>query len=93
MLILSRKQGESVIIDGRIEVKVVRVEGGIVKLGFAAPADVPIHRREVYEEIQQDNKRALLRHATSAARPPLPRLTKPSPTQPAISTETKVTKP
>jgi carbon storage regulator len=85
MLILSRKTGESIIIDGRIHVKVVRVEGDVVKVGIEAPADVPVHRREVYEEIQRSNQQALTR-----PRAPLPKLplrlaanpkTKPQPPQ------------
>jgi carbon storage regulator len=59
MLILSRKINETIVIDGRIRVKVVRVEGDVVKLGVEAPADVPVHRLEVYEEIQRNNQAAL----------------------------------
>jgi carbon storage regulator len=59
MLVLSRKPGESVVIDGRIKVKIVRLEGDVVKIGIEAPPDVPIHRQEVYDEIQQSNKQAL----------------------------------
>ena len=44
MLILSRKSSESIVIDGRIRVKIVRVEGDVVKIGIEAPADVPVHR-------------------------------------------------
>ncbi len=69
MLILSRKSGESIIIDGRIHVKIVRVEGDVVKLGIEAPADVPVHRQEVYEEIQRSNQQALTSQSA-----PLPRL-------------------
>jgi carbon storage regulator len=72
MLILSRKPNESVIIDGRIVVRVMRVEGDIVKLGIQAPPDVPIHRQEVYEEIQKSNREAL-----TSGRPVLPRLPRP----------------
>jgi len=50
MLILSRKPGESIVIDGRIKVTVVRVEGEVVKVGIEAPAEVPVHRQEVYDE-------------------------------------------
>ena len=46
-------------IDGRIHLKVVRVEGEVVKVGISAPADVPVHRLEVYEEIQRNNQQAL----------------------------------
>ncbi|MCX6883747.1 MAG: carbon storage regulator CsrA [Verrucomicrobiota bacterium] len=74
MLILSRKLNESIVIDGRIIVKVVRVDGDTVKLGISAPTEVPIHRQEVYEEIQLNNKAALTKGPRivpklSAARP------------------------
>lgn len=69
MLILSRKVGESIVIDGRIIVKIVRLEGDMIKLGIDAPADVPVHRQEVYEEIQKNNREAL-----NQSRPKLPRL-------------------
>jgi len=59
MLILSRKLNESIVIDGRITVRVVRVDGETVKLGISAPVEVPIHRQEVYEEIQLNNQAAL----------------------------------
>ena len=44
MLILSRKTGETVVIDGHIRVKIIRVEGDVVKIGIDAPAEVSIHR-------------------------------------------------
>jgi carbon storage regulator len=72
MLILSRKIGESIVIDGRIRVKVMRVDGEVVKLGIEAPAEVPVHRQEVYEEIQRNNQQALTRQ--NAPLPKLPRL-------------------
>jgi carbon storage regulator len=68
MLVLSRKVNENIIIDGRIVVKVVRTEGNFVKLGIEAPADVPVHRQEVYDEIQRNNKAAL-----TSGRPAAPR--------------------
>ena len=69
MLILSRKLNESIVIDGRIVVKIVRVEGEVVKVGVEAPSDVPVHRQEVYNEIQRNNREAL-----TQGRPDLPRL-------------------
>ncbi|HEU5395906.1 MAG TPA: carbon storage regulator CsrA [Verrucomicrobiae bacterium] len=77
MLILSRKPGESIVIDGRIHVKVVRVDGETVKIGIEAPADVPVHRQEVYEEIQRNNQQALTRQSTALPRLPLPDPAKP----------------
>jgi carbon storage regulator len=62
MLILSRKIGESVVIDGRILVKIVRLDGDLVKVGIEAPADVPVHRLEVYEEIQKANREAVTKN-------------------------------
>jgi len=79
MLILSRKPDESIIIDGRITVRVMRLEGDVVKLGIDAPRDVPVHRQEVYEEIQRSNKEAV-----TDSHPPLPQLiVQPPPASPA----------
>jgi len=69
MLILSRKLGESIVIDGHIHVKVMRVDGDVVKIGIEAPATVPVHRQEVYEEIQRSNQQALTKQSS-----PLPKL-------------------
>jgi len=75
MLILSRKPGECVVIDGKIRVKIIRLEGEVVKIGIEAPSSVPVHRLEVYEEIQKNNQEALTKPSQS-----LPRLkTKSSP--------------
>jgi carbon storage regulator len=68
MLILSRKLNESIVIDGRITVKVVRIEGEVIKLGIAAPADVPVHRQEVYEEIRQSNEADVTRRSGAVPR-------------------------
>jgi carbon storage regulator len=85
MLILSRKAGESIVIDGRIVVKIVRVEGDMIKLGIDAPSDVPVHRQEVYDEIQRNNQEAL-----NQSRPKLPRL---SPRDPSAKSSAPVASP
>jgi carbon storage regulator len=72
MLILSRKLNESIVIDGRIIVKIVRVDGDVVKIGIEAPKDVPVHRQEVYTEIQKNNQEALA--TNRAALPQLARV-------------------
>lgn len=59
MLVLSRKKGESLVIGDNIEIKVLGVEGEQVKIGIVAPRSVAVHRSEVYESIQEQNKEAL----------------------------------
>ena len=54
MLILTRRLGESVNIGDEVTVTVLGVRGAQVRLGFTAPPDVPVHRREVYERIQAE---------------------------------------
>ena len=54
MLVLSRKTGQRAVIAGSIHVVVLGVRGDRVRLGFEAPADVPIHREEVLERIMQE---------------------------------------
>ena len=60
MLILSRNAGQSIVVDGRIIVTVMRLEGETVKLGIEAPPDVPVHRQEVYDEIRRSNEQAVV---------------------------------
>ena len=56
MLVLARKTNESLVIDGRIVVRVMRVDGDTVKIGIDAPKEVPVHRREVYEAIKRSEQ-------------------------------------
>ncbi|SMP52503.1 carbon storage regulator CsrA [Anoxynatronum buryatiense] len=58
MLVLTRKPEESIILGGNIEIKVLGIEDGKVKIGIKAPRDVDIYRKEVYLEIQEENKKA-----------------------------------
>ena len=58
MLILTRKLGESIAIGDQIRVTLLEVQGKQVKIGVLAPPIVPIHRQEVFEKIQVENKRA-----------------------------------
>ena len=59
MLALSRKKGESLIINNNIEITVLEVKGEQIKLGIAAPKEVPIYRKEVYMQIKEANKEAM----------------------------------
>jgi len=52
MLVLRRKQNESIMIGDDVKVTVVEIGSKFVKLGFTAPEDIPIHRQEVYEARQ-----------------------------------------
>lgn len=54
MLVLTRKSNESIMIGDDIEVSVLAVSGDKVRLGIAAPRSIPVFRREVYLEIQDD---------------------------------------
>jgi len=56
MLVLSRKKDESIIINDHIRVTIVEIRGDKVRLGIDAPKDVTVHRREVYEAIQNQLK-------------------------------------
>ncbi|MDI6793545.1 MAG: carbon storage regulator CsrA [bacterium] len=58
MLVLARKRDQSIMIGDEVEVIVVDVHGDQVKLGITAPRQIPVHRKEVYEEIQRENIRA-----------------------------------
>ncbi len=58
MLVLSRKKNESIIINDNITVTVIEIRGDKVRLGIEAPKDVTVHRREVYEAIQNQQARS-----------------------------------
>jgi len=60
VLILSRRPGEVITIGHEIRVKVLEIKGRQVKLGIEAPAHIPVHRREIYEKIQEENVKAAL---------------------------------
>jgi len=53
MLILSRKLNESIVIDGRIVIRILRIDKDSVKLGIQAPTELSVHRQEIYDVIQK----------------------------------------
>lgn len=59
MLILNRKVGESIILDDNIEIKVLEVQDGKIKLGIEAPKEITILRKEIYDEVIEENKKSL----------------------------------
>ena len=56
MLALTRKKGEALMINNNVEITILEVRGEQVKIGISAPKDVPIYRKEVYLQIQAENK-------------------------------------
>jgi carbon storage regulator len=56
MLVLSRAKGQQITIGGSITVTVLEVRGDKVKLGFAGPAETPIHRQEVFERLRRERQ-------------------------------------
>ena len=57
MLLLTRKLGENIRIGDDVKITIVEVKGNHVKLGIDAPPSVKVHREEIYERIQQENRR------------------------------------
>lgn len=53
MLVLSRKKNESIVINGEITITVIEVRGDKVRLGVEAPHEIPVHRQEVFDAINQ----------------------------------------
>lgn len=60
MLVLSRKKGDSIIIQDNIEITVLDISGDQIKLGIKAPKDVSVYRKEIYAQIQEENKDSIL---------------------------------
>lgn len=56
MLVLSRKEGEAVIVGEEIIVTVIEIRGDKVRLGFQAASDIPIHRKEIHDQIEKDRR-------------------------------------
>ena len=59
MLALSRKNNESIMIGNDIEVTILDIRNDQVKIGIRAPKDVGIYRKEIYLQIQEENKQAV----------------------------------
>ncbi len=59
MLALTRRKGESLVVNNNIEVTILEIRGDQIKIGITAPREVPIYRKEVYLQIEDENKAAL----------------------------------
>lgn len=55
MLVLTRRRGESIVIGDDIEIYVLGVSGEVARIGIKAPQEIPVYRREIYDEIQEEN--------------------------------------
>lgn len=66
MLLITRRSGEAIVINGTIEVKVLEVKSGRVKLGFEYPPGSTVFRQELFAKIQEENKAAALSPAPDA---------------------------
>lgn len=60
MLVITRKKDESILIGDNIEVKIVKIEDGSVKIAINAPKEVVILRGELYKEVETENKNAVV---------------------------------
>lgn len=58
MLLITRRQNEAIIINGAIELQVVEIKGGRVKLGVTYPKGNTVHRKELFVKIQEENQQA-----------------------------------
>jgi carbon storage regulator len=65
MLVLSRQRDESIIIGENVVVTIVDIRGDKVRLGIEAPGEVPVHRQEIYEAIQRENRKVVQRSIAS----------------------------
>jgi carbon storage regulator len=58
MLVLSRQRDESIMVGDNVQITIVDIRGDKVRLGIVAPTEIPVHRKEVYDAIQRENRKA-----------------------------------
>jgi carbon storage regulator len=56
VLALTRRKGEALVINNNIELTILDIKGDQVKVGISAPREIPVYRKEVYLQIQEENK-------------------------------------
>ncbi len=78
MLVLSRQRDESIMIGDNVQITVVDIRGDKVRLGIEAPAEISVHRKEVFDAIQRENRKAAgLTTDDVAPENPAPRVVRP----------------
>ena len=60
MLAMTRRVGESIIINNDVEVTILDVKGDQIKVGINAPKTVPIYRKEIFNQIKEENESAMI---------------------------------
>jgi carbon storage regulator len=83
MLVLSRKLNQAIMVGDNVRIVVVSVDRDQVKLGIDAPREIPVHRSEVFDEIQRANRQA------AGIAEPLPAAKPAAPSTPATLTARK----
>ena len=63
---MTRRKGESLVINNNIQMDILEIRGDQVKIGISAPKEVPIYRKEVYLQIENENKEAISTEAAEA---------------------------
>ncbi|MBI5865552.1 MAG: carbon storage regulator CsrA [Planctomycetes bacterium] len=58
MLVLSRQRDESIMIGDNVQITIVDIRGDKVRLGIVAPSEIAVHRKEIYDAIQRENRKA-----------------------------------
>lgn len=67
MLVLARKVGQSIVVNDNVEILIIEVRGDQVRLGIEAPRSIPVHRKELFEQIRAENLKAAAEADVDAA--------------------------
>jgi len=60
MLVVGRKKGESILIGENVEITIIKIENGSVKIAINAPKEISILRKELYTDVIDENQRAMV---------------------------------